>query len=153
MLSALGGPGVWAAGTCYVGINDSDDIAQQLAFLLSLPYSEAIVEALAIWIQDARGKARLLWRSHGLLADDLVWHQLAPVRDGGPVCVEEARPSPGDKAKKLINDGQEFAAREFWLQEVWARKLVEELKASDAPVLDKLKLGLDPERRTVPEAT
>ena len=47
----------------------------------------------------------------------------------------------------------EFAAREFWLQEVWARKLVEELKASDAPVLDKLKLSLDPERRTVPEAT
>ena len=86
-------------------INNSDDIAQQLAFLLSLPYSEAIVEALAICIQDVRGKTRLLWRSHGLLADDLVWHQLAPVRDGGPVCVEEARPPPGDKAKKLITDG------------------------------------------------
>ena len=43
-------------------------------------------------------------------ADDLVWHQLARVRDDGPICVEEARPPPGEKTKKLFNDGQEFAA-------------------------------------------
>ena len=31
-------------------IEDCEDIAKQLAFELNLPYSESIVEALAIWI-------------------------------------------------------------------------------------------------------
>ena len=94
-------------------VEECEDIAKQLAFELNPPYSESIVEALAIWIQDARG---------------------------------EARPPPGDKARKLINDGQEFAARELKLQGIWTKKLVEELQASEALVLKKLQLSLDPER-------
>ena len=44
-------------------IEDCEEMAKQLAFKLNLPYSEAIVEALAIWIQDARGEAKLLSRT------------------------------------------------------------------------------------------
>ena len=127
-------------------IEDCEDIAKQLAFELNLPYSELIVEALAIWIQDARSEAKLLSRTYGLLADDITWHQLAPVAREVPVYVEEPRPPPGDKARKLINDGQEYAARELKLQEIWTKKLVQELQASEAPVLKKLQLSLDPER-------
>ena len=127
-------------------IEDCEDIAKQLAFELNLPYSESIVEALAIWIQDARSEAKLLSRTYGLLADDITWHQLAPVARAVPVYVEEPRPPPGDKARKLINDGQEFAARELKRQEIWTKKLVQELQASEAPVLKKLQLSLDPER-------
>ena len=127
-------------------IEDCEEIAKQLAFELNLPYSEAIVEALAIWIQDARSEAKLLSRTYGSLADDITWHQLAPVAREVPVCVEEPRPPPGDKARKLINDVQEFAARELKLQEIWTKKLVQELQASEAPVLKKLQPSLDPER-------
>ena len=35
---------------------------------------------------------------------------------------------------------------ELKLQEIWTKKLVEELRASEAPVLKKLQLSLDPER-------
>ena len=127
-------------------VDECEDIAKQLAFKLNLPYSESIVEALTIWIQDARGEAKLLSRTYGLLADDIIWHQLAPVARQVPVYVEEPRPPPGDKARKLINDGQEFAACELKLQEIWTKQLVEELQASEAPVLKKLQLSLDPER-------
>ena len=127
-------------------VEECEDIEKQLAFELNLPYSESIVEALAIWIQDARGEAKMLSRTYGLLADDITWHQLAPVARQLPVHVEEPGPPAGDKAKKLINDGQEFAARELKLQEIWTKKLVEELQASEAPVLKKLQLSLDPER-------
>ena len=54
--------------------------------------------------------------------------------------MEEARPPPGIKAKKLLQDGQELPARESRLLEVWTKKLIE------APVLEELKLSLDPER-------
>ena len=119
-------------------VSDSEDIAKQLAFELNLPFSEAMVEALAIWIQGAKAEAGLLQRASGLLADDVAWHLLAPTPRCGPICVEETRPPPGIKAKKLVQDGQELAARESWLQEVWTKKLVEELRAADAPVLEKL---------------
>ena len=99
-------------------VDECEDIAKQLAFELNLPYSEWIVEALAIWIQDARGEAKLLSRTYGLLADDITWQQLASVARQVPVYVEEPRPPLGDKARKLINDGQEFAAREVKLQEM-----------------------------------
>ena len=81
-----------------------------------------------------------------MLADDIPWHQLAPPCRAGPIHVEETRPPPRIKAKKLMQDGQELAAREARLLEVWTEKLLEELRACDAPVLDKLKLSLDPER-------
>ena len=93
-------------------VDDCEEIAKQLAFELNLPYSTSIVEALAIWIQDARGEAKLLSRTYGLLADDITWRQLAPAIRPAPVYIEEPRPPPGDKARKLVNDGQEeFAAR------------------------------------------
>ena len=64
-------------------------------------------------------------------------------QDSEEVAIAE---QPSQNAQKLMEGGQEFATREVWLQEVWTRKLVEELWASDAPVLEKLKLSLNPER-------
>ena len=93
-------------------VSDCEDVARQLAFELNLPYSESIVEALAIWIQDAKGESGLLMRTRGLLADDIAWHQLAPPQRAGPVYIEETRPPPGIKAKELVQDGQELAARD-----------------------------------------
>ena len=122
-------------------IEDWGDIAKQLAFELNLPYCELIVEALAIWIQDARSEAKLLSRTYGLLADDITWRQLAPVAREVPVYVEEPRPPPGDKARKLINDGQETQATADMDEKVGPRT-----PASEAPVLKKLQLSLDPER-------
>ena len=49
-------------------VDECEEIAKQLAFELNLPYSESIVEALAIWIQDARGEAKLLSRTYGRVA-------------------------------------------------------------------------------------
>ena len=104
-------------------VDECEEIAKQLAFEINLPYSESIVEALTIWIQDARGEAKLLSRTCGLLADDITWCQLAPAVRQAPVYIEEPRPPPGDKARKLLSDGQEFAARELKLQEIWTKKL------------------------------
>ena len=97
------------------------------------------MEALAIWIQDARSESSLLTPTQGLLADDKPWHQLASAR-------RMARPPPGIKAKRLLQDGQELAARESRLLEVWTKKLIKELRACEAPVLEKLTLSLDTER-------
>ena len=66
------------------------------------------MEALAIWIQDAKGESSLLMRAHGVLADDLTWRQLAPSHRVGSVYMEELLPPPGVKVKKLMEDGQEF---------------------------------------------
>ena len=62
-------------------------------------------------------------------------------QDSEEVAIAE---QPSQNAQKLMEGGQEFATREVWLQEVWTRKLVEELWASDAPVLEKLKLNPKP---------
>ena len=100
-------------------IEECEEIAKQLDFELNLPYSKSIVEALAIWIQEARSEAKLLLRTYGLLADDITWRQLAPAIRQAPIYVEEPRPPPGDKSRKLLNDGQNtlkryVASYRFW---------------------------------------
>ena len=72
-----------------------------------------------------------------------------PTEEGagrGPRYAPELPPPQRERNRKLIADGCIVAAREERLQDIWCRRLQEELLAIDAPVLAALKGSLDPDR-------
>ena len=58
----------------------------------------------------------------------------------------EERPPPGEKVRRLLENGEENAARELRLQVLWTRQLAEELVAIGAPVVKTIDGCLDPDR-------
>ena len=58
----------------------------------------------------------------------------------------EERPPPGEKVRRLLENGEENAARELRLQVLWTRQLAEELVAIEAPVVKTIDGCLDPDR-------
>ena len=131
------------------GLEDSEAIAKQIAVELGLPCPGYLAEAVLDWIQEAKKQSKLLLRSGGALAGDLEWRQISPpVEKGkasGPM-EQEWQPPPGERNRKLLEDGFISQAREERLQELWVLKLKTELKEIDAPVLGKLQGSLDPDR-------
>ena len=122
-------------------VADSATIAGQLAFELNLPSSIA-----------AKKQSGMLIRTGGTLASDLAWTQLSgssssparPWLEASVVKVQiEERPPPGEKVRRLLENGEENAARELRLQVLWTRQLAEELVAIGAPTIDGC---LDPDR-------
>ena len=136
-------------------VADSATIAGQLAFELNLPHSGELAKAVEDIIAAAKKESGMLIRTGGILANDLAWTQLAgssssPSRPWleasiGKVRIEE-RPPPGEKVRKLLEDGEEKAARELRLQVLWTRQLAEELVAIGAPVVKTINDCLDPDR-------
>ncbi|OLP88351.1 hypothetical protein AK812_SmicGene30348 [Symbiodinium microadriaticum] len=111
-------------------------------------------DALYCWLQEAQQEAKLHRRVRGYLSDDLTWMTLMPpmvlpTEEGagrGPRYAPELPPPQRERNRKLIADGCIVAAREERLQDIWCRRLQEELLAIDAPVLAALKGSLDPDR-------
>ena len=52
-------------------------------------------------------------------------------------CFPEWKPPPGERNRKLLDEGFISQAREERLQELWVQKLKRELNDIDAPVLGK----------------
>ena len=127
-------------------VNDSGDIATQIACELNIIPSQELEDAIVDWIQEAREPARTAMRLEGVLASDIEWNRLQERRRFGPAMAPEPAPPPGDKIRKLELTGLELQVREEKLLDMWAKKLRDELQASSAPVLVKLEGSLDPSR-------
>ena len=106
-------------------VADSAAVAGQLSFELNVPHSEELAKAVEDLITAAKKEDSLLQRTSGVLAGDLAWTQLSsssstPVRpwlDTQVTAIQlEDRPPPGEKIKKLLDSGEERAARELRLQ-------------------------------------
>ena len=138
-------------------VTDSVAIATQLSFELNIPHSDELAKAVEDLIAAAKDEDRLLQRTSGLLASDLTWTQLSssssvprPWLDTKVVAIQlEDRPPPGEKIKKLLESGEERAARELRLHVLWTRQLGEELAAIGAPVV-KVRPGLPRSSATSP---
>ena len=103
-----------------------------------------LAKAVEDIIAAAKKESGMLIRTGGTLANDLAWTQLAgsssslarPWLEASIVKVQiEERPPPGEKVRKLLENGEEKAARELRLQVLWTRQLAEELVAIGAPVV------------------
>ena len=82
-------------------------------------------------------------------ASQLTWERLSPpVRERklAPVEQPEWKPPPGERNRKLLDEGCISLAREERLQELWVTRLKLELRDIGAPVLAKLQGSLDPDR-------
>ena len=71
-------------------------------------------------ITATKEEERLLLRTRGVLANDLAWAHLAS-SSSAPAAeplqeLTEARPPPGEKARKLLANGEDRAARRLRLQ-------------------------------------
>ena len=127
----------------------TQDIAKQIAVELGLPCPSYLAEAVLDWIQEAKKQSNLYHRAGGALAGDLEWRLISPTIKRGEASrpmEQEWQPPPGERNKKLLEDGFISQAREERLQELWVLKLKTELKEIDAPVLGKLQGSLDPDR-------
>ncbi len=103
-------------------VADSDAIARQVSFEMNTPHSKELVDAVEQAISIARSAAGMMQRTEGVLASDLAWVRLAPMSDfpdrpwldqGIPPPAADKRPPPGERAKKLLANGEEIAAREL----------------------------------------
>ena len=106
-------------------------------------------------ITAAKKQSGMLIRTGGTLASDLAWTRLSgssssparPWLEASIVKVQiEERPPPGEKVRRLLENGEENAARELRLQVLWTRQLAEELVAIGAPVVKTIDGCLDPDR-------
>ena len=135
-------------------VADSAAIAGQLCFE-NIPRSEELAKVVEGLITAAKNEDSMLLRTGGVLASDLAWTQLAsssssparPWLDTKVAVIQlEDRPPPGERIKKLLESGEERAARELRLQVLWTRQLGEELAAIGAPVVKTIDDCLDPKR-------
>ena len=141
-------------------INDSGEIAKQIAFELNITPGQELEDAIVDWIQEAREPARLAMRLEGVLASDIEWSRLQTRRRFGPATTQEPAPPPGDRIKKLELSGNELLAREEKLLDMWAKRLrlwLQEAKLLSPPgrpidLVDYLLVRRDePCGRSVPE--
>ena len=91
-------------------INDSGEIARQIAFELNITPSQELEDAIVEWIQEAREPARMAMRLEGILANDIEWSRLQTRRRFGPATAQEPAPPPGDKDKEARALGQRAAS-------------------------------------------
>ena len=90
-------------------INDSGEIAKQIAFELNITPGQELEDAIVEWIQEACETA--FWASYN---------------------TQEPAPPPGDRIKKLEISGNELLAREEKLLDMWAKRLEGSLDPSRA---------------------
>ena len=139
-------------GTLELAVQDVDDsgqIAQQICDELGVPCPSYLEGTVRDWVLGARSGARLQQRASGTHASQLTWEKLSPpIREKklAPVEQPEWKPPPGERNRKLLDEGCISLAREERLQELWITKLKLELKDIGAPVLAKLQGSLDPDR-------
>ena len=139
-------------GTLELAVQDVDDsgqIAKQICDELGVPCPSYLEETVRDWVLGARSGARLQQRVSGANASQLIWERLSPpVREKklAPVEQPEWKPPPGERNRKLLDEGCISHAREERLQELWVTRLKLELKDIGAPVLAKLQGSLDPDR-------
>ena len=138
-------------GTLELAVQDEDDsaqIAKQICDELGVPCL-SLEETVRDWVIGARSEARLQQRASGAHASQLTWERISPplrTKELVPVEQPEWKPPPGERNRKLLDEGCISLAREKRLQELWVTKLKLELRDIDAPVLAKLQGSLDPDR-------
>ncbi|CAE7312401.1 abhd17c, partial [Symbiodinium microadriaticum] len=139
-------------GTLELAIQDVDDsgqIAKQICEELGVPCPSYLEGTARDWVLGARAGARLQQRVSGATASQLTWERLSPPvqeKKLTPVEQPEWKPPPGERNRKLLDEGCISLAREERLQELWVTRLKLERKDIGAPVLAKLQGSLDPDR-------
>ncbi|CAE7337437.1 nolO, partial [Symbiodinium microadriaticum] len=145
-------------------VGDSGQIAKQICDELGVPCPSYLEETVRDWVLSARSGARLQQRVSGANASQLTWERLSPpVREKKltPVEQPEWKPPPGERNRKLLDEGCISLAREeryltyykqwrLWLGEAKLRLP----PGRPADLVDFLLSRRDePCGRTVPEAT
>ncbi|OLQ03577.1 hypothetical protein AK812_SmicGene13423 [Symbiodinium microadriaticum] len=139
-------------GTLELAVQDVDDsgrIAEQICDELGVPCPSYLEGIVRDWVLGARAGARLQQRVSGAIASQLTWERLSPPvqeKKLTPAEQPEWKPPPGERNRKLLDEGCISLAREERLQELWVTRLKLELKDIGAPVLAKLQGSLDPDR-------
>ena len=139
-------------GTLELAVQDVDDsgqIAEQICDELGVPCPSYLEGVVRNWVLGARAGARLQQRVSGATASQLTWERLSPPvqeKKLTPAEQPEWKPPPGERNRKLLDEGCISLAREERLQELWVTRLKLELKDIGAPVLAKLQGSLDPDR-------
>ena len=124
-------------GTLELAVQDEDDsgqIAKQICDELGVPCPSYLEGTVRDWVLGARSEARLQQRASGAHSSQLTWEKLSPpLRKEELVPVEqpEWKPPPGERNRKLLDEGCISLAREERLQELWVTKLKLELKDID----------------------
>ena len=123
------GPGEMAT----LDVNDSSEIAKQIAFEMNIIPSQELEEAIVDWIWESRETAGLAMK----FGSSSEWERLAERRRLGPAMAPELR--------RLETTYASWSSPEAscLLEKMWARRFREELNASSAPVLIKLEGRLD----------
>ena len=94
-------------------VNDSGDIAKQIAFEPNIIPSQELEDDIVDWIQEAREPARMA-RLEGVLASDIEWNRLQERRRFGPAMAPEPAPPPGGpgaRGEAPRNVGKEASRR------------------------------------------
>ena len=70
-------------------VNDSGDVAKQIAFELNITPGRELEDAIVDWIQESRESARMAMRLEGVLASDIEWNRFEERRRFGPAMAPE----------------------------------------------------------------
>ena len=97
-------------------VNDSGDIAKQIAFELNITRGQELEDAIVDWIPESRELAIRLER---VLASDMEWNRLQERGRFGPAMAPEPAPIPGNRIKKL----EASYKLEEKLLDMWAKRL------------------------------